>query len=133
MSLDLPCQDPGNDPDDWFIGRDGKQYPDEDFLSEDEVQRISKSVLAKDGETAEEHRDRVDAALGAAERSRRRQALQRRRHAKEACFGCPFRVGCLDKALAEPTPATHGTWGGYFEEELRTIRLEIGRRKRKRA
>lgn len=133
MSRELPCQEPDNDPDDWFIGRDGKQYPDDDFLTEDEVRRISKTVLAKSGETAEEHRDRVDAALAAAERDRRRKALARRRHAKEECFGCPFRSGCLEKALEENTPATHGTWGGYFEEELRTIRLEIARRKRKRA
>lgn len=32
-----PCSDPANDPDDWFIGRDGRQYS-EDQLTEEEFE-----------------------------------------------------------------------------------------------
>lgn len=130
MTYVRPCQEPENDPDDWFISRDGKQYPDDDFLTEDEVRGITKSVLPIQGETAEEHRDRVDRALNVAEADRKRRALTARRHAKEACFGCYFRTQCLDRALNEEQ--MHGTWGGYYEEELREIRREISRRKRRR-
>lgn len=123
-----PCSDPKNDPDDWFIGRDGKQYPGDDFLTPEEVTAISHTVLRKDGETDLEHVQRVDAAISAAERDRKRKALQRRRHAREDCFGCYFRTNCLERALDEGLP--HGTWGGYFEEQLREIRDEVSRRRR---
>lgn len=123
-----PCSSPENDPNDWFISRDGRQYPDDDFLTEDEVSGLSKSVLAIEGETAEEHRDRIDAALAVAAGERRRAALIVRRHAKDACYSCPIRTTCLGRALDEGQD--HGTWGGYYEEELREIRKEIARRKR---
>lgn len=48
-----------------------------------------------------------------------RQALVRRRQAREACYGCPVRNGCLRTAL-ETRPSA-GTWGGYYEEELRKL------------
>lgn len=127
---DTPCSASGIDPDDWFIGRDGKQYPDDEFLTEAERRGISRSVLPIGGETAEAHQERVDRALRAAEADRRRAALQRRRKAREACYSCPLRGECLDQALREEQ--NHGTWGGYYEEELREIRREISRRKRAR-
>lgn len=122
------CKSPDADPDDWFISRDGKQYPDEDFLTEAEVRGISKSVLAIGGETAEEHQARVDSALNAAGSERKRQRLIARRRAKERCYECPLRLECLNRAL--DNGYEHGTWGGYYEEELREIRKEIARRKR---
>lgn len=81
----VPCERPENDPEDWFIERDGKQYPDDEMPVPN--------------------------------------ALKRRRHAKDACHTeCYFRLQCLDLALQNPTPATYGTWGGYYPEELREIR-----------
>ena len=127
MTYQTPCAE-SNSPDDWFISRDGKQYPDEDFLTDEDVRLISLSVLIKPGETPEDHRDRVDRAVRAAEADRKRQALQRRRHAREACHECYFRSQCLDRALSRGLE--HGTWGGYFEEQLRDIQSEIARRRR---
>lgn len=132
MTYQTPCHSPENDPEDWFISKDGKQYADDDFLSEAEVRGITKAVLDITGETAEEHRDRVDSAIRAAESDRKRRALQRRRHAKEACHNdCYFRTTCLGLALEPNSPATHGTWGGYYEEELKEIRSEQRKRARR--
>lgn len=125
-----PCQRPENDPDDWFIGRDGKQYSDDDFLTEDEIRGISKAVLPIDGETSEQHRDRVDLAISTAEAGRKRAALQRRRHAREKCHDCYFRTNCLQRAIDEDQQ--HGTWGGYFEEQIRELRKKIAQRRRAR-
>lgn len=126
-----PCSSPDRDPNDWFISRDGKQYPDEDFLTEAEIAGLTKSVLAITGETAEQHQARVDSALTTARAERRRQRLIARRRAKEACYECPLRAECLAAALENGFE--HGTWGGYYEEELREIRKEIARRKRNRS
>lgn len=131
MTYQSPCASPENDPNDWFISKDGKQYADDEFLSQEDRDRIAKTVLAKPGEDAVEHETRVDAAIRQAEATRKRAALARRRHAKEACHDCYFRTACLDRALSEEQ--YHGTWGGYYEEELREIRREISRRKRRRA
>lgn len=96
MTYQKPCASQENDPDDWFIGKDGRQYPDEELEPEAE-----------------------------------KAALVRRRHAKDACFvDCLVRTRCLQLALDRPEP--HGTWGGYYEEELRVIRTEIARRNKKR-
>ena len=131
MSAHRPCSNPENDPNAWFISRDGKQYPDDDFLTEAEISGLTKSVLPIDGETAEEHRDRVDAALVVAAGERRRLALIERRHARDKCHTeCYFRTQCLGRALDEGQD--HGTWGGYYEEELREVRKEIARRKKNR-
>ena len=131
MTYQTPCNSPENNSDDWFISRDGKQYPDDDFLTEDEVRGITKSVLAVDGETAEEHRDRVDTALAVASGERKRRSLISRRQARDKCHtDCYFRTQCLGRALDEHQD--HGTWGGYFEEELREVRKEIARRKKNR-
>lgn len=115
-----PCAAPGANPDDWFIGKDGRQYPDDTFLTAEEASRIAKTVLRRDGEGPEEHDRRVRRAVNAAEGDRRRKALQRRRHAKEACFGCPVRMECLQRVLDEGF--LHGTWGGLFEEEIALVR-----------
>lgn len=82
-----PCSSPENNPDDWFIERDGRQYPDESLDLDEQ-----------------------------------REALVRRRHARDKCHvDCYLRVQCLTIALSKPEP-THGTWGGYYPEELRQIR-----------
>lgn len=91
MTYQTPCQNPDNDPNDWFIGRDGKQYPDDPFDTEEQSEAAAK-----------------------------REALIRRRRARAACYECYFRMQCLDIALEDHE--SHGTWGGYYEEELRQIR-----------
>lgn len=126
-----PCWETGIDPDDWFISRDGKQYPDDEFLTEVEKANIARSVLPKADETEDEHTERVDRAIRAAVADRRRAALQRRRKAREACYDCPVRLQCLDLALEGNIQ--HGTWGGYYEEEIREIRREIKRRRGREA
>lgn len=125
-----PCGDPSNNPNDWFISKDGRQYPDEEFLTEDEIRSIRRSVLRKADEADAEHQAREEAAVRASKALRRRLSIQARKAAREKCVtACPFRMECLDVALSNPTPATHGTWGGYFEEELREIRDERMRRR----
>ena len=131
MTYETPCQRDENDPDDWFIGQDGKQYGDDEFVTEEEAERIAKSVLIKADETPEDHQARVAAAVRQVHNARRRDALARRRRAKQACGECYFRTNCLDQALRDEHH--NGTWGGYFEEELRQLRLEISRRKRRRS
>lgn len=125
--MGTPCWEAdGVEPDDFFIGRDGKQYPDEEFLTLEEKAAIVKTVLYRQGETVEEHQVRQERAIRAATAARKRAALARRRHAKEACFSCPVRLECLDIALRDGIQ--HGTWGGYYEEELREIRRVHGQR-----
>lgn len=125
--LRLPCAE--GDSDDWFIGRDGKQYPDDDLLTDDDrlaiLEEANDQGLEGDARIAF-----IEKAQDRAEQDARTKALQRRRHAREACHtDCLFRTRCLDKALNEGQ--MHGTWGGYYEEEIREIRVEIARRKRK--
>src|SRR5690242_2067929 len=100
-----PCQ--AGDPEDWFIGKDGLQYHDEPF---------EKILLDPDNPDA----GHVTVA------EQKRQALIRRRQAKEACLSCPVRLECLSIAIEDAPP--YGTWGGYYEEELRAIRAERERR-----
>lgn len=118
------------DPQDWFIRSDGKQYSDDEFLTEAERRGIARSVLPIVGETSEEHEARVSSAINAAIGNRRRAALVRRRKAKEACWSCPLRQQCLEMALERNE--VHGTWGGFYEEELREIRQEQARRRRRK-
>lgn len=125
MSIQTPCS-VSDSPDDWFINREGKQYPDETFLTEDEVRRISLTVLAISGETPERHEQRVNRAVNGVRNERRRKALGSRRRAKEACLGCEIRTACLDQAITDGHD--HGTWGGLFEEERR----ELARRRKNR-
>lgn len=125
--LRLPCSE--GESDDWFIGRDGKQYPDDDLLTDDDRLAILEDANEQ-GLEGDERVDFIEKAQDRAEQDARTKALQRRRHAREACHtDCLFRTRCLDKALNEGH--VHGTWGGYYEEEIREIRREIERRKRK--
>ena len=126
-----PCADRTNDPQDWFIRSDGKQYSDEDLLTADERRRITLSVLRVTGETDDEHEARCRLARNAARNNRRRQMLARRRQAKDLCWTrCEMRDTCLAGAMERVE--RHGTWGGYLEEELTEIRAEQARRRRRR-
>ena len=120
MTYQTPCSS-GN-PEDWFISRDGKQYPDDDLVSEEEVM-VELGSLTGDA-TSEE----IDEAWNRLEASAVKAALVRRRHAKDACYTCYFRTQCLGLAL--DGDLGHGTFGGYYEEELREIRRERSRRER---
>lgn len=130
MTLATPCKDGVNSPDDWFIGRDGKQYADEDLLN-DEIrlgilEEANRRELTGDAriEFIEKFQDRAEAEV-------KRENLRRRRQAREKCHdGCYFRLQCLDLALKNEE--SHGTWGGYNEEELRELRREISRRARRK-
>ena len=125
-----PCADRKNDPQDWFIRLDGRQYPDDVFLAEAERAGVARSVLPIGGETHEEHEHRVERAVRAATNNRKRAALIRRRQAKDLCWSeCPdgVREKCLAGALSRGE--MHGTWGGYLEEELVQIRRRQGRRR----
>lgn len=122
MSYTQPCADPSNNPNDWFISKDGKQYSDEDLTTEEEVR-----LMLKD---AEEVGLTVtwDAAWDQLEALGKRDALTRRRHAKDKCFTeCYFRLQCLDRALRDQ-PA-HGTWGGYDEDELQVLYEKLNARR----
>ena len=123
----LPCRE--GDPDDWYIGRDGKQYPDEDLLDDDARREILEEANRRDL-SGEERVTFIEKAEDRAEADAKRAALQRRRHAKEACHDCLFRTRCLQQAI--DNDETHGTWGGYYEEEIREIRREISKRRRAR-
>lgn len=129
MSYQTPCHDPANNPDDWFISRDGKQYPDEPLVGYgnaevlkawgEEEERLGRPL------TDDEERKVDDRVFEEALKAQ----LRRRRHARDKCHTeCYFRTQCLGQALEGDH--MHGTWGGYYEEELREIRREIARRKR---
>lgn len=112
-----PCQDPANDPEDWFISRDGKQYPDDDLL--DEETRLKIATLDEDEQAK---------VTEAAEAEALKASLRRRRHARDKCYTeCLLRTACLNQALE--TGVEHGTWGGYHEEQLRELRRAIERRR----
>jgi hypothetical protein len=125
MNHITPCADPANDPEDWFIERDGRQYPDDDHV-------FNTGSLLADARANGDERDE-DEILDEADADAVKAALVRRRHAKDRCHvECNFRTQCLEIALSEPTPATHGTWGGYYQEELKTIRSERDARRARR-
>lgn len=131
MTLPSPCADRKNDPQDWFIRADGKQYPFDDLLTQPERRGISRSVLPIGGETAEEHEVRVERALNAAVNNRKRIALARRRRALSLCWSeCPIREACFTTQMEQRS--VHGTWGGFLEEEWEEIRREQTRRSRRR-
>lgn len=118
MTAETPCSSPANSPDDWFIEKDGKQYPDDALLSEEEVNAAS---CDQDGNLLGSA-DEIEAAVEVAEAEALKAALRRRRHAKDKCFvECYFRTQCLSLALGD-TPPTHGIYGGYYREELDKIR-----------
>lgn len=128
MSANVPCRNKDNDPEDWFIGRDGKQYRDDELLTDEQRAEVIEGVEVE-GLDDEQRVEEVDKALNKAETDAKTEALQRRRHAREKCYGCDIRTLCLDLALRGNHP--HGTWGGYYEEEIKEIRREIRRRKRR--
>lgn len=117
MTFQTPCSRPENDPDDWFIGRDGKQYPDDEILPEGLADQLRAEVMAN----ATSYTDPVkaaDAAVDAAEDREVRRQLAKRRHARDKChLECILRLQCLGQGLE----VSHGTFGGYYEEERRQI------------
>lgn len=129
MTQPSPCSSPENDPQDWFIRSDGKQYPFEDLLTPREVRSVSLTVLKRSGETEDEHATRVEKALAAARNNRKRAALARRQRAKALCFSsCPMLQECFSQQLEERHH--HGTWGGHLEEEWIKIFAERDSRHR---
>lgn len=115
MTFTTPCARPENDPNDWFIEKDGRQYVDEPVFTKDEIEVIVDAAIDADQDVA--------VALQTATDQRLTENLLLRRHAKDKCHvDCYLRTTCLSIALANPSPATHGTWGGYYSEELRQIR-----------
>lgn len=119
-----PCARPENDPNDWFIEKDGKQYHDEPVLTADEVRALWDECLTtgEDGMTA----------LKRATDARIAENLVKRRHAKDRCFTeCQIRLECLQRGLtADFVIQPHGIWGGYDQSELRSIQRH-GRSRRK--
>ena len=114
-----PCADPANDPQDWFISANGKQYSFDRLLTDAEDAGIRRSVLWIRGESERDHAERVEAAVKAAEDNRKALALRRRQAAKSKCYACPIRVECGRGAVERGE--MHGTWGGLFEEELSEV------------
>lgn len=128
MTYETPCARSEN-PDDWFIGRDGKQYPDDDLLDDDIRLEILEDANRQEL-TGDARISFIEKAQDRAEADAKREGLGRRRRAKEACHECYLRTHCLDVAIRDDM--LHGTWGGYYEEELREIRREMSRRRRAR-
>lgn len=102
-----PCQQ--GDPEDWFIDRRGLRDDDEALVTFEEAEYETRAAERPESEVADVFEEMH------AERAKARLAT--RRHAKDACFTeCSVRTQCLATAL-EIRPS-HGTWGGYYEEEL---------------
>lgn len=115
-----PCWESGLDPDDWFIRRDGRQYDDDEIVSQDEAYAYLESEHPDWRTTSVEAVREITEAFVARETAKRLRAnIVRRRKAREACYRCPVRLECLTLAL-EQRPSS-GTWGGYYEEELRKL------------
>lgn len=124
MTHITPCAQPENNADDWYIRSDGKQYGDDVLVFE--IPDLIADARANGDERPEED------IVAAEEAAVLKAAIVRRRHAKDRCHTeCYFRLQCLDLALSDP-PEVFGTWGGYYEEELRVLRDEVKRRKRAR-
>jgi hypothetical protein len=122
-----PCALPENNPDDWYLRPDGKQYSDESLAPADLLDLVQEAAQAR-----RIRPDEAEAIIEDAERDLARDAIVRRRHAKDKCHTeCYFRLQCLDLALRNDE--TFGTWGGYYQEELadiRKVRRERGRKGR---
>lgn len=127
MTYTVPCESKDNDPEDWFIRADGKQYSDDPMPGYNNAEVLQAWVveesrlgrlLTPEEEVKVDNRVFADA---------KRAQLARRRHAREECFGCYFRTNCLD--LAVKNNESHGTWGGYFEEDLVKLQSEIQARR----
>lgn len=130
VTFQTPCARPENNPDDWFISRDGKQDPEESIpgASEEDIQKALDSEEERLGRPLDERE--AGKIAGRLYNDAQRAQLQLRRHAKDKCYtDCILRTQCLDVALQ--SGERHGTWGGYYEEELREIRRGISRRERR--
>jgi len=115
-------------PEDWFISRDGRQYSDEPHLTDEQRDEIINTVPL--GPQDDGWSEAVEEALEDAMAKAKQAAIVRRRHAKDACFvDCYFRLMCLDIALRDRP--MHGTWGGYYEEELQVLYDKIDEREKK--
>lgn len=132
MTYSHPCTDPEKR-DDWFIAKDGKQYPDDEFLTDDQkddlgsaAARMVENQTAGDRTFSEMYEELVEDT----EEELKRQALIRRRQAKDACYTCYFRMDCLDIAMRDDTIKS-GTWGGYYEEQLKILKTERNRRRKR--
>lgn len=116
MTYQTPCQR-SDTPEDWFLERDGKQYPDDEWVTEEERAKITDTIqsgnwIDEEG-TIKWHLDRL-------ERLRKEAALRRRRHALEACQNeCYFRTQCLEIGIEENPP--YGIFGGYDREQRKQI------------
>jgi len=121
-----PCAQPENDPQDWFIEKDGRQYEDEPIFTADEVRAIWDAEYAR-GDDAD-----PEGALQRATEERLAENIRKRRHAKDKCFTeCAMRTLCLQRGMDEHfTIQRYGIWGGYYPEELRAIQRR-GRANRK--
>ena len=131
MTYHVPCSDEEKR-DDWFIAKDGKQYPDDEFLT-DSQKAVIRQTVVENQEVPLPHfelEDEVLATIADAEEEAKRQALIRRRKAHDACYECYFRLDCLDVALNDDTIRS-GTWGGYYEEQLKVLRAERNKIRRR--
>jgi hypothetical protein len=122
--MTVPCADPANDPEDWFLEKNGKQYDDDVLVTEELLDAYLVDLRAAYDATGLEgwplpERDvaRVDL-----EAHKLKEALRRRRHAKDKCHvECYFRLQCLSRALDGEGGIEYGTQGGYYPEELKKI------------
>jgi hypothetical protein len=122
-----PCGMPENDPNDWFIEKDGRQYSDESIFTVDEVASIWDLAYAEDLNP--------DEVLDEATQKRLKANLVKRRHAKDKCHReCKIRTQCLSQGMDTPWGVrAYGIWGGYYPEELRVIDRERRAHVRRRA
>jgi Transcription factor WhiB len=118
VTTETPCST--GDPEDWFLEKDGKQYRDDPILTSDECDALWDTV---DPNLSAEEVDRI---VDEAEAEKIRLALIRRRKARDACYDCEIRLGCLNQRLEQRVE--YGIWGGYYPEELRKIEEELDRR-----
>lgn len=120
MTFVPPCRRAENDPDDWFIERDGKQYPDDVLVPDEELEKVAFEARALYVE------GREDMLI--------RDALRRRRQAKEKCWNeCITRVrtACLDVAMSSDVQE-YGIHGGYYPEEIRKMKRALAQRRARR-
>jgi hypothetical protein len=119
-----PCSEPDRDPNDWFLNRHGQQYGDEPWLDPGDKEKLLAAM-------AEKGMDRLKqiSAIARIEAQMKRDALGRRRRAREACYECPIRLACLEGALDRRE--AHGIYGGMYEEEREKFLRQRTRQKRR--
>jgi hypothetical protein len=111
-----PCADPKNNPEDWFIEKDGRQYADDQVLSVADTDAVARE-LGPEASTEE-----YEEAMAAKASENLKAALIRRRHARDKCHvECYARLQCLSIALGDTAPK-YGIWGGYYPDQLDQIR-----------